>query len=149
MILEIMGACLVIAGTSLLGFWWAANYKKRMEELGQIEHLMHMLYGEIKYKEGNFSESFWSIGNHCSGRIQMFSMELSRALNEGSGRPFFFIWADNIGNYWKNSALNTIQLFLTQLEQREEALYKMLPEKCRISRLIGVLSGIFIVILLL
>ena len=50
MILEIMGACLVIAGTSLLGFWWAANYKKRMEELGQIEHLMHMLYGEIKYK---------------------------------------------------------------------------------------------------
>ena len=173
MILEIMGACLVIAGTSFFGFWWAANYKKRMEELGQIEHLMHMLYGEIIYKEGNFSESFWSIGNHCSGRIQMFSMELSRALNEGSGHPFFFIWADNIEKYWRNSALtkedkaiflsvgekmgyldkemqlNTIQLFLTQLEQREETLYKMLPEKCRMSRLIGVLSGIFIVILLL
>ncbi|CVI73039.1 stage III sporulation protein SpoAB [Clostridiales bacterium CHKCI001] len=173
MILEIIGSSFVVAGTSFLGFWWAANYKKRMEELGQIEHLMHMLYGEIKYKEGNFSESFQSIGTHCRGRIQTFSIELSNALNEGSGHPFFVIWANMIKRYWENSALteedkaifisvgekmgyldkemqlNTIQLFLTQIEQRQEILRKMLPEKCRISRLIGVLSGIFIVILLL
>lgn len=173
MILEIIGSSFVVAGTSFLGFWWAANYKRRMEELGQMEHLMHMLYGEIKYREGNFSESFLSIGRHCNGRIQIFAIQLSDALNEGSGDPFFIIWTNAVKRCWKNSALteedkdifisvgkkmgyldkemqlNTIELFLTQIEQRQEALRKMLPEKCRISRLIGVLSGIFIVILLL
>ena len=64
-------------------------------------------------------------------------------------KAIFLSVGEKMGYLDKEMQLNTIQLFLTQLEQREEALYKMLPEKCRISRLIGVLSGIFIVILLL
>lgn len=173
MILETIGSFFIILGTSLFGFWWAANYKKRMEQLGEMEQLMHMLYGEIQYQEGNFSESFLSIGRHCNGRIQQFSMDLADRLEAGSGQPFCTIWRSMIEIHWKDSALleedrdlfialgerlgyldkemqlNTIQLFLHQIEQKKQILQQAMPEKCRISRLMGVLSGIFITILLL
>ncbi len=173
MVLEIIGAFFIIMGTTLFGFWWAANYKRRMEELEQLEYLMHMLYGEIKYQVGNFSESFFSIGRHCSGRIQQFSVELAEVLEEGNGESFCTIWRKMVEIHWTNSALseddrnslialgeklgyldkemqlNTIQLFMNQMEQKKQMLQQVMPEKCRISRLIGVLSGIFITILLL
>ncbi|MCI6675561.1 MAG: stage III sporulation protein AB [Clostridiales bacterium] len=171
--LQLIGSMFIIIGTSLLGFWWAANYKKRVEALDQIAYLMRMLYGEIKYQEGNFAESFLSMGRHCSGRSQSFCMDLAQALEEGSGQPFHTIWRNMVDTYWRESALleedrtifitlgenlgyldkemqlNTIQLFIHQIDQRKQQLQQTMPEKCRISRLIGVLAGVFITIMLL
>lgn len=173
MTMRMIGAVCVIVGTTSMGFLCSWKYEKRIVRLEEIYGMLLMLHGEIECRDAAFFEAFLSIGRQSSGVIKQFSEELAERIHSGSGQPFFEIWQDAVAVHFsdgvvteadrdllvcfgeklgyldKQMQLNTIQLFMKQIQERRSELQHQLPEKCKVSKCLGIVTGIFLTILIL
>lgn len=172
-IMKIIGCILVIASSTGMGFYFSSEMRCRIEDLRELKKLIGLLRGDIRYANTPLPEAINSINRRHSGRFQTFFAFVSEQLNELSGHTFSEIWrtaaekqlmdtsltkkdklhlvqfGENLGYLDKDMQMNTIDLYISQLEEEIKDLAKTVREKSYLYNTLGVMAGIFITIIMI
>lgn len=170
--LKMFGAVMVFLSAAGLGFFHAEKIRKQYEELLYLKKVILMLRGEINYNISIMSEIFFHMSERLRAPYCEIFKKLSREMEENQGRNFSDMWretvinplqdiilcnrdldklkelGENLGFLDKDMQINYLNLYLENLnlsiaENRDKA---QTDEK--LSKVMGVLTGIFIIIFL-
>jgi len=171
--LKIIGCILVIASSSGIGFFFSNEMRCRINDLKELRKLIALLRGDIRYASTPLPEAISTIARRHTGGFQPFFTSVSIKLHEFSGLTFSGIWkeavekelldtslakqdklhliqfGDNLGYLDKDMQLNTLDLYITQLEDEIVDLSKTAKEKAYLYNSLGIMAGIFISIIML
>lgn len=173
MILKIIGCSLIILSSAGMGFFFSNEMRRRVDELRELRKLVLLLRGDIRYGNTPLPEAVSAIARRHQGCFEAFFGKVSAGLNELSGLTFQEIWKDavekelvntslskrdkqqlmqfgeNLGYLDKEMQMNTLDLFLSQLEEETNELSKTVKEKSYLYNSLGIMAGIFISIIML
>lgn len=164
---------MVIASCAGMGFYFSSEMKDRIEDLKELRKLISLLRGDIRYAATPLPEAISVLNRRHSGRFHQFLDYVSTKLNELSGQTFAHIWqtgidsklgdtslsrkdklqlaqlGENLGYLDKDMQVNTLDLFITQLETEISDLSKTVKEKVYLYNTLGIMAGIFIIIIMI
>lgn len=172
-VMKIIGCILVITSSTGMGFYFSNEIRCRIDDLKELRKLIGLLRGDIRYASTPLPEAINSIHRRHGGSFQAFFEYVSTRLCELSGQTFTEIWkaaaekkldntslnkkdklhliqfGENLGYLDKEMQINTIDLYLTQLEEELNDLSKTVKEKAYLYNTLGIMAGIFITIILI
>lgn len=173
MLLKIIGCTLIILSSAGMGFFFSNEMRCRIDDLRELRKLVMLLRGDIRYGNTPLPEAVTAIARRHKGSFAAFFTKVSARLNELSGLTFQEIWKDavekelvdtslskrdkmqllqfgeNLGYLDKDMQMNTLDLFLSQLEEETKELSKTVKEKSYLYNSLGIMAGIFISIIML
>ncbi|MDF2539851.1 MAG: hypothetical protein K0S76_2872 [Herbinix sp.] len=172
-IFKIIGCIMVIASSAGMGFYFSSEMKCRIDDLKELKKLIVLLRGDIRYANTPLPEAISSITRRHNGNFEAFFKKVSSQLHELSGLTFPDIWkksvdlnlmntsltkkdklyliqfGDHLGYLDKDMQINTIDLYITQLEDEIKEASKSAKEKAYLYNSVGIMAGIFITIIML
>lgn len=178
MIVKLAGCLMVLAGSGGLGWYFSYVWKKQLKNLIDLKKLVYMLKGEILYANAPLQEAFAHVGRKAGENcgLAVFFSFVSEEMDKRRGEPFSDIWQEAVeqigqgeffdtlmakedkqsfssfgsGLGYLDSSMQerTILLYLEQLEERIGYLQQHKRERCRLYESLGILMGMFLVILL-
>lgn len=178
MYIKIIGALFILSACTGMGLYFGSGIKDRLEKLQMLKHQFSAIRSDIAYSGTTLPEAMDTMAerlsiNKTSKEFQCFYGEVSKRLMEKSGIPFQKIWEDAIEHYLKNTSLNkndlqllsslggqfgyldremqlkTIDLYLARLEEERLSEVQKAGEKMRLYRTLGLLAGVFLVVVML
>lgn len=173
MMLKIIGCALIILSSAGMGFFFSNEMRCRIDELSELRKLVMLLRGDIRYGNTPLPEAVTALARRHKGSFAAFFTQVSARLNELSGLTFQEIWkeavekelvdtslskrdkmhllqfGENLGYLDKDMQMNTLDLFLSQLEEETKELSKSVKEKSYLYNSLGIMAGIFISIIML
>ncbi len=173
MLLKIIGCALIILSSAGMGFFFSNEMRCRIDELSELRKLVMLLRGDIRYGNTPLPEAVTALARRHKGSFAAFFTQVSARLNELSGLTFQEIWkeavekelvdtslskrdkmhllqfGENLGYLDKDMQMNTLDLFLSQLEEETKELSKSVKEKSYLYNSLGIMAGIFISIIML
>lgn len=171
--IKIIGIITVFLCSVLMGQCVSRSYKNHLHDMQVLNKIMIMLNGEIRYTMTPLPEAFLSIGEKESTVFGVWLLRLAKALETLDGRNFQSVWQEELVFLEKNSNLkkedirllatlgtslgyldkemqmNAIALFKEQLEGRIKEGEISLKDKQKLVSTLGVLGGIFFIIVLI
>ena len=172
-ITKVVGCILIILSSTLTGFYCSNELKSRINDIRELRKLMVLLRGDIRYANTPLPEAICAIARRHEGGYKNFFTRISEVLNENSGNTFSQVWkeavdselrqtslnkkdkslliqfGDNLGYLDKEMQMNTLELFLAQLEEEINELSKTAKEKSYLYSTLGIMAGVFITIILI
>jgi stage III sporulation protein AB len=167
-----IGALFIIFSTTWLGFYFAGRLSERTKELRAWKLALQSLEAEVMYSQLPLQEASKRIANQLSGPINTFLHDFANQL-ETSALSAKEAWKSSLTNYAKTVSIKEsdlqvllqfgetigmhdkysqqkqIILALKHLEREEQEAIDSQGNYERMSKMLGILSGILIVILLL
>lgn len=170
--LKFAGVIFVIAACAGLGMEAALRFKRRLRLLEKLKLMITHLKGEILYANVPLAEAFERTGARNPGRAGTLFQAVAARLSEETGERFALIWKEQAGTFVKDSELShrereqllsfgehlgyldremqekTLLLYLEDLEYSVRVIRKEEPEKCRLYMSLGLMSGLFLAVVL-
>lgn len=171
-ITKVVGCILIILSSTLMGFYFSNELKSRINDMKELRKLIVLLRGDIRYGSTPLPEAISAIARRHEGNFKRFFTKVSEKLNERSGDTFSQIWkeavekelfttslskkdkyqliqfGENLGYLDKEMQMNTLDLFLNQLEEEIQEVSKTAKDKAYLYNTLGIMAGIFISIIL-
>lgn len=171
--LKVVGSILVIGGTTLMGMRKAKELKEQYIQMENLRQLFYRLQSEIRYARTPLGEIFSHIGSYAKEPYRTWFLKLGKRMEERNGGVFDELWKtsiqENLGCCGLPEAellrleelggrlgltdvtlqVKTLELYLMQLSEAMEEARENMKTKVRLCRCLGVMSGLFIVTLLL
>lgn len=171
--LRIIGGILVITATSGAGFTYGMWLQEYMETLLYLRNVIYLLKGELEYTNAPLDEVFGRVRRRVKEPYARWLEVMAHQVAEREGKAFFKIWTQSVdrclgelhlkkehtillkelgaclGQMDSESESRNFQLYLERMEQEIEKERTGMASKRRIGNCLGVMSGIFLVILLL
>lgn len=167
-----IGALLIIFSTTWLGFYFAGRLSERTKELRAWKLALQSLEAEVMYSQLPLQEASRRIANQLNGQIQIFLLSFANQLEtsalsakeawknslqeyankvsiKDSDIQVLLQFGETIGMHDKFSQQKQIILALKHLEREEQEAIDSQASYERMSKMLGILSGILIVILLI
>ncbi|MDD3172442.1 MAG: stage III sporulation protein AB [Herbinix sp.] len=172
-IMKAIGCILVIVSSTGMGFFFSNELRCRIENLKEFKKLIGLLRGDIRYANTPLPEAISSITRRHSGNFDAFFNHVNAKLHEFSGQTFSEVWkeavqkemadtsmsnkdklhiiqfGETLGYLDKDMQMNTIDLFVSQLEDEIKDLSKTIKEKAYLYNTLGIMAGIFIIIIMI
>ena len=169
---KIIGSILIVLSASALGMIKGQELQKRLSDMLEIKRIFIILKSQIEYTRSTFPAVFGQMARRCDGIYKEWLLYLAKELNKCQANRIRNIWEDgvdevlfktqlkkteleliksvgtNLGQLDIESQTNAICLFLEQWEETIQKTRADLDAKKRLSNLLGVLGGAFLVILL-
>ncbi|MEF9941504.1 MAG: stage III sporulation protein AB [Lachnospiraceae bacterium] len=173
MYVKIIGCIMIVAATTGYGQLLSRDYQKHMDALQYLKQIIQMLRGEIQYTKVPLQEAFRHIGIRLREPYSTWLKELADGLEWRMGASFLQLWessiethlidtklqltdleqlkklGQNMGYLDEKMQLATIDLYIQQLEHEIEHTREGLTTKKRLCRCLGIMSGIFIAVVLI
>lgn len=178
MYLRILGAFLVMTGSTGVGMYFGSNLQDRLGKLQMIKRHFMAMRGDIGYSGTTLPEALETMAEKLSQsgecrEFQEFYQEVSQRLLAREGIPFREIWEEAIERHLKKTTLNkndlqllsslggqfgyldremqlkTIDLYLERLEEERLLEVQKAGEKMRLYRTLGILAGAFLIVVML
>lgn len=170
---KMIGICMVIGAASAGGVLAAERVRMGYECLRYLQKLICRLKSEIQYARACLGEAFQMIGKDAKSPYKEWLLAMAGQMEERGGRTFAKIWEEQTRKYLKDSGLTgeaverlacfgsqlgaadvKLQVEALNLYQEEiglamEEMQKEMRMKIRLCHCLGVMSGIFVTILLL
>ena len=146
---------------------------KPLNDMKEFKKLIVLLRGDIRYGNTPLPEAISSIARRHEGNFKDFLTKVSDRLSERLGNTFSEIWTEavegelhdtslskrdkyqliqfgeNLGYLDKEMQMNTLDLFLAQMEEEIYELSKTVKEKTYLYNSLGIMAGIFISIIMI
>lgn len=172
-VMKLIGSILVIASSTAMGFYFSSEMKSRVDDLKELRKLVALLRGDIRYANTPLPEAISTIARRHPSRFDSFLRYVSDKLNELSGSTFAEIWEAAVKQEMVNSSLtkkdkadlihfgqtlgyldkemqmNTLDMYLTLLEEEASLLSKTMKEKSYLYNSLGIMAGVFITIVMI
>ena len=170
---KIIGCIFIISSCAGMGFLFASEIKRRIEDLKAAKSMALLLRGDIRYAQTALPEALENITKRHDGRLTPFFKKVSKELAQYSGISLAEIWESamkeelantsmskkdrtcflefgkQLGYLDKDMQMNHIDWYITQVEEDMQEINLDAKEKIRLYRSLGVLLGIFVIILVL
>lgn len=170
---KLIGAVLVVAACAGLGADAAFCFRKRLLLLEKLKLMVTHLKGEILYANAPLPEAFDRTGRRSPGPAGALFTQVSMALRKETGERFEVIWKREAGDFAKGSVLSkkereqllqfgehlgyldremqekTILFYIEDLEESIGKLRQQEPEKCKLFFSMGILSGLFLAVIMI
>lgn len=168
-----IGAILVFTACTGFGLAFADYQKKRLRAIRILKKAVITLRGQILYANAPIGEALKETGERMPDPVRFFFLAVAERLEEGEGSSLREIWKEELGKIQEEWALEkqdlsdfeqfgselgyldlsmqekTLNLYLERLEWTEKTFQSSLDGKVRLCASLGVLSGIFLVIVLI
>lgn len=172
-ILKLIGSFLTISSMTAMGFYFSTLLRTRLEELKELKKYMLILKGDIRYSKTPLPEALENLASRSSGNFCGFFSSIAGRLFKMEGETFEQVWkeavenclgdtclhkedkiclkkfGENLGYLDKEMQMNTMDLYISQLEQQIEELSKVVGEKTRIYNILGIMAGVFVTIVMI
>lgn len=171
--IKMLGLICIIVGGSGIGYSMSQQVSRRYTELQNLQRMAAMLVGEITYGNTPLPEALSSIGRRLEGPVADFLDKLSKNLLEQPHESLAVLFEQRmreclgksqlqekdletlarmgsfLGYLDRDMQLRTLKLYQSELEREMEDTYKSMPGKKKLYQCIGIMGGLFLVILLL
>ncbi|MCF6094456.1 stage III sporulation protein AB [Microaerobacter geothermalis] len=171
--MKILGASIVVFATTYFGFYLAKTYAERPNQIRNLRSALKMLETEVVYGATPINEAFRHIGKRIKEPVSSLFIQTAKRLENGDGLSFIECWKYSLNEEWRNTFLKKseyeillqlghviglsgkadqvkhIHLALANLEVEELQAKEDHEKYAKVSKSLGVLSGILIVILML
>ncbi len=165
--LKIIGSIFILAACTGIGFSKSSDMQCHLNELEELKKLFYLLKSELQYTRAPFAEVFEKIGQKIREPYRTWLLDLRRRLNEKNGSMFWEIWCTSITEDLQKSRLKeeeleelrqvgknleyieSIDLYIEQMDYRIKNTREAYRSKRKLSQSLGIMGGIFLVILLL
>lgn len=172
-VIKVVGCILILTSSAGMGWYFSSELKNRITDLKELKKLIFLLRGDIRYANTPLPEAVQALSYRHDGKYKKFLNKISERLNELGGISFCVIWkeavakelentslskkdlaslahfGENLGYLDKDMQINTIDLFISQIEDEIKDLSRNVKEKTYMYNSLGVLGGIFITIIML
>lgn len=167
-----MGVIFIVLACSGLGFLVAGNYRKRPQQLRQLQAAFQMLETQICYSATPLPEALLYVSQRCHLSIAPLFKRAGERLSSRQGVTAYTAWKQSLDELYKQTALNHhdqdillqfgmnlgnsdreeqikhLQLLQTQLKAEEKNSNEERQKNERLWKYSGVLVGLLVVILL-
>ena len=158
---------LILVASCGIGYTKSNDMKHHLEELEELKKLFCLLKGELQYTRAPFSEVFEKIGQKTREPYQTWMLHLCNRLQKKSGGMFWEIWCTSIAEDLQGSRLRadeveelkqvgknleyieSLDLYIEQMEYKIKNTREAYRSKRKLCQSLGIMGGIFLVILLL
>ena len=171
--LQWIGAVFVLTSSTAIGRLLAVRVKEQELWLCDIRSSMYLLLGELEYHQMPLPEALFCAGSRQGGRLRCFYEKVSCELERKEGERFREIWRKYateclvnapVGKMQKEEFIavgtylteadqkvrnNAIEFYLTCLEKEIAVLRKNEKEKTHLFQTMGILVGLFLLILVM
>jgi stage III sporulation protein AB len=171
--LRIVGCLLMLAGTSGCGFELASGYRRRLELLVRLRQMIYLLKGQIVYANATLEEAFQAVGERSEGALGELFCAAALKIRSNPGDPFPQIWsqavdqmdrrlpvttrdrealksmAGHLGYLDRDMQERNLLLYLEELDETIQNLKEHQKEKCRLYTSLGIMSGLFLAVIIL
>lgn len=149
------------------------SWKRRYVQLGQMQRSLRMLHGEIRYTGAELPEAIDQIALRQEKPFSDFYHGLSEQMRRMDGQSLKTLWQTEIEKCLNNTyltkedkhiflesgsqlgyldrqmQLSSLEACMAQIEDNQNMIRKNMKEKQKLSVALGLLSGFFIIILLI
>lgn len=169
--MKIIGAIFVMIASCGIGFLFAGELKKRKQELVEQYNLMRLLLGDVRYMRAALPEAINKAIIRHQGSYSGFLRTVAELLGEAPGICLSDIWKRAVEESLQHSSLKEsdkqmlkcfgesisvadrenvmlcFEQYLSELKEEIDAVSRVAGTKARLYRSLGVLTGIFIIVL--
>lgn len=167
MLAKLTGSILIFAACCGIGYTKSHEMQHHLEELEELKKLFCLLKSELQYTRAPFSEVFEKLGQKTREPYQTWLWNLCNRINEKNGGMFWEIWCTSIDEELLKSRLKedeleelkqvgknleyieSLNLYIEQMEYRIKNTRENYRSKRKLCQSLGIMGGIFLVILLL
>ncbi len=167
-----VGAVMVILATTGAGFLYGAELQNYLEKLLYIRRIIYMLKGELEYANAPVGEIFGRVARKVKEPYRRWLLAMEQQVEKREETDFVKIWTRSVDRYLEGLNLKTahadqlkelgyyigqsdnasesrnLQLYLERLDQEIEKVRAGMASRKRIGNCLGVMSGIFLVVVL-
>lgn len=171
--LRFIGGILIITATTGAGILYGMELQEYLEKLLYIRHIIYMIKGELEYSSAPLSEVFGRISVRVRQPYRQWLSAMEQQVEDREEDAFLKIWMRSVDKYLKELHLKSehsiqlkelgtylgqtdgasesrnLQLYLGRLELEIEKVREGMAAKKRIGNCLGVMGGIFLVVLLI
>lgn len=165
--LKLIGSILILAACTGIGFSKSNEMQLHLNELEELKKIFYLLKSELQYTRAPFAEVFEKIGRKTKEPFQTWLLDLCSRLNEKRSGIFWDMWCNSIEENLNGSKLKedelaelksvgknleyieSLDLYLEQMEYRIQNTRENYRSKRKLCQSLGIMGGIFLVILLL
>lgn len=171
--IKVIGVLLVIAGCSGMGLIKARTIDQRLSALKELKRLFMQLKAEIRCMATPLPEAIHRLASGAHAPFALFLKNLYENLYTLEPATFAQLWTDHVEQYLKQSALTaadlhmikemgqslgtldlqmqlgTLDLYMERLDQSIIDLSNGMAAQKKLYSCMGIMGGIFIVILLI
>ncbi len=165
--MKILGSVLILICSAALGIVKSYELVLHVKELEEIKRIFFMVKNELIYSKSMFEDIFAEISRKTEGRYQIWMQNLAKELNRREQQSFLDIWTAcsdqfvtqlhlkqeekcELYRVGRNlSCLDSINLYLEQLDLSIQSARTEAQNKKKLYQSMGVLGGVFLVIVLL
>lgn len=172
-IIKMIGCVLILTSSAGMGLYFSGELKNRIADLKELKKIIFLLRGDIRYANTPLPEAVQALSLRHEGKYKNFLYKIAERLNELGGISFCTIWkeavskelentslskkdlaglgqfGENLGYLDKDMQINTIDLYISQIEDEIKDLSHNVKQKSYLYNSLGVLGGIFITIVML
>ncbi|PKM95858.1 MAG: hypothetical protein CVU84_03390 [Firmicutes bacterium HGW-Firmicutes-1] len=169
--MRILGMMMVFISCSGIGITYSYIYKKRVEQLCDWKKGIVLLKNEINYALTPLPEAFETIGKRLDGVMSRFFNEIGTLLKTNNNKTMSNLneaeikkllidnclnekdrktiigFIKNLGLLDKESQMNNLELHIKYLEQEIDTAKKDEEKNNKLFKTLGILSGIFIIVI--
>lgn len=170
--LKLLGIFCILSGSTGLGLAFARELELRITELLQIQQMMMLLRGEIRYMHQPLPEAFLHLSGNAPAPFREFFLHTARDLQQRNGQTAEEIWRRNLRNYFSGlhisrqekkeleklgsmlgyldveMQMNALDYYLEQLKLSVGQAREASGSRRRLYQYMGVLGGAALVILI-
>ena len=143
------GAILVLFSAGGLGIWSAMQWKGRLRMLETLRQMIYFLKGEITYSRAPLAEALERVGKREPGPLGGLFEAAAEGIYMQEGESLQEIWKRQVMNLNTDSGpIPLEQEDLEQLDLTIDYLRQNQREKCRLYTSLGIMGGMFLVIVM-
>lgn len=171
--LKLLGLIFMIAGGAGVGYSMSVQVGRRYRQLKELQRLAALLMGEISYGNTPLPEGLRRISDRLEEPFCSFVLAVSNQLQSSFGVSLADVFQDCVFEYLGQSCLKeadleglcrmgsclgyldkemqmrTLRLYEAELVQEIADTYESMPEKKKLYQTLGIMGGLFLVILLI
>lgn len=171
--MRIIGMMMIFISCSGIGLTYTYIYKKRLVELCEWKKGIVLLKNEINFALTPLPEAFEIVGRRLEGEISIFYLKISKLLQTSQNNSMdkldenlikkmlidtclnekdknsIIIFIKKLGLLDKESQINNLDLHISYMDQEIEKSRKDEEKNNKLYKTLGILSGIFIIVIFL
>ncbi len=164
---KVIGSIMVIAVCTALGFEKSRELQMHLKELEELKRLFMIIHSELKVTKATMYEIFLKVSKKTETPYKEWLKELANQLEECGAGTFVELWKSSIQIYLGETTLrkdeiyeleqvglgiqyvDTLEFYLNQLDFSIQNTREELKTKKKLYQSMGIMCGIFLVIVLL
>lgn len=168
---RILGGILIITATTGAGILYGIELQDYLETLLYIRHIVYMIKGELEYSKAPLGQVFGRISRRVKEPYRGWLRAMERQIENREADTLLKIWMRAVDHYLaelhlksthsiqlkelgtclgqmdEDSESRNLKLYLDRLELEIEKVREDMAAKKRIGNCLGVMSGVFFVVL--